>query len=344
MNEFLAFDDADWELASAYLDNEATPVERAQVEGSPSLMDLVAELRSMQTSVASPAPVAVDRDAMITAALNAANTTSSLGDPVVGRVPGSATPNPFPTPAPSDRLEPTSSNVTSLSAASKRRADRWKTPMLVAAALVTVTGIGFALRSGSGGNVKTATAPAATSVAAAKAASEQTVNPEDTGNLSASTAAAAATTAAPASAIPAPANAAPATTAAAAAATTAAPASAGTTAAPAAGAATTATTASRTTDPTIVPVTPTTAAGPPPPTLTLQELQALVVASTADSTTTTALICPDPSGVPRLSVQILWNGQPAVAYIDQVTRSLVVLAVDGCATIANIPIKDLARG
>jgi hypothetical protein len=344
MNEFLAFDDADWELASAYLDNEATPVERAQVEGSPSLMGLVAELRSMQTSVASPAPVAVDRDAMITAALNAANTTSSLGDPVVGRVPGSATPTPFPTPAPSDRLEPTSSNVTSLSAASKRRADRWKTPMLVAAALVTVTGIGFALRSGSGGNVKTATAPAATSVAAAKAASEQTVNPEDTGNLSASTAAAAATTAAPASAIPAPANAAPATTAAAAAATTAAPASAGTTAAPAAGAATTATTASRTTDPTIVPVTPTTAAGPPPPTLTLQELQALVVASTADSTTTTALICPDPSGVPRLSVQILWNGQPAVAYIDQVTRSLVVLAVDGCATIANIPIKDLARG
>jgi hypothetical protein len=345
MNEFLAFDDADWELASAYLDNEATPVERAQVEGSPSLMGLVAELRSMQTSVASPAPVAVDRDAMITAALNAANTTSSLGDPVVGRVPGSATPNPFPTPAPSDRLEPTSSNVTSLSAASKRRADRWKTPMLVAAALVTVTGIGFALRSGSGGNLKTATAPAATSVAAAKAASEQTVNPEDTGNLSASTAAAAAaTTAAPASAIPAPANAAPATTAAAAAATTAAPASAGTTAAPAAGAATTATTASRTTDPTIVPVTPTTAAGPPPPTLTLQELQALVVASTADSTTTTALICPDPSGVPRLSVQILWNGQPAVAYIDQVTRSLVVLAVDGCATIANIPIKDLARG
>jgi hypothetical protein len=349
MNEFLAFDDADWELASAYLDNEATPVERAQVEGSPSLMDLVAELRSMQTSVASPAPVAVDRDAMITAALNAAAPVSddapdSRGDPVIGRVPGSSAP--FPTPAATDRFEAPSAtpNVTSLSAARKRRADRFRTPLLVAAALVTVMGIGFGLRSGSKGDVKTTSAAPATSVPAAKAASEQTVNPEDTGNLSASTAAAAATTAAPASAIPAPANAAPATTAAAAAATTAAPASAGTTAAPAAGATTTATTASRTTDPTIVPVTPTTAAGPPPPTLTLQELQALVVASTADSTTTTALICPDPSGVPRLSVQILWNGQSAIAYIDQVTRSLVVLAVDGCATIANIPIKDLARG
>jgi hypothetical protein len=350
MNEFLAFDDADWELASAYLDNEATPVERAQVEGSPSLMGLVAELRSMQTSVAAPAPSTVDRDAMIAAALTAADTTNSRGDPVVGRVPGSVTPSPFPTPEASDRVEPTPStpsNVTSLSAASKRRADRWKTPSLVAAALLTVMGIGFGLRSGSGGDVKTATAPAATSVAAAKAQSDETAysTSNDAVAGAATTAAAAATTAAPASAVSIVGGAAPPTTAAAAAGTTAAPATGGTTAAPAATtAATTATTAGRTTDPTIVPVAPITPAGPPPPTLTLQELQALVVASTTGGTTSTALICPDPTGVPRLSVQILWNGQPAIAYIDQATRSLVVLAVDGCATIANIPIKDLARG
>jgi hypothetical protein len=356
MNEFLAFDDADWELASAYLDNEATPVERAQVESSPSLMGLVAELRSMQTSVAAPAPAMVDRDAMIAAALVAASDGDDvidgrLPDPVVGRVPGSAAPSSFPPPVAggADPTSPAPSNVTSLSAARKRRADFWKTPMLVAAALLTVIGVGSILRSGSSSDGKKATtagAPA-TSVAAsgetaAKAQADQSTNLA--GGGAATTAAAAATTAAAAAA---PISAETASTAAPAA-TTAAPSAAATTAAPAAttapGSATTATTASRTTEPTIVAAAPTTGAGPPPPKLTLQELQALVVASSTGGTTSPALVCPDPTGVPRLAVQILWNGQAAIAYIDQITRSLVVLAVDGCTPLANIPIKDLGRG
>jgi hypothetical protein len=353
MNEFLAFDDADWELASAYLDNEATPVERAQVESSPSLMGLVAELRSMQTSVAAPAPATVDRDAIIAAAVVAVSdgedlTLGRLPDPVMDRVPGGAAPSSFPPPVAGDVDPPSSapSNVTSLSAARKRRADFWKTPMLVAAALLTVIGVGSILRSGSSGDNKASTGARATSVAAsgetaAKAQADQSTNLA--GGDATSTAAAAATTAA-AAAAPISADATPATTAAPAA-TTAAPAAAATTAATTApGSVTTATTASRTAEPTIVAAIPTTGAGPPPPKLTLQELQALVVASSTGGKTSPALVCPDPTGVPRLAVQILWNDQAAIAYIDQVTRSLVVLAVDGCGTIANIPIKDLARG
>ena len=338
MNEFLAFDDADWELASAYLDNEVTSAERAQVEGSTALLGLVADLRSMQTSVAAQSPAAIDRDAMITAAL-----AGKVAEPVVGRVPGSgglvgelAPPQPH-------AVAP----VTSISAGRTRRSELWKAPMLLAAALLTVMGIGFAVRTGSRGDSQKTSGAAATAPGAAKASQDQSTDlnavppvvagaPASTEALAAlparsaaaTTAGAAATTAAPA-----------ATTAAAAttvAATTTAAAASVSTAAPAAASPTTTLAPGNS-----APVT--TAAGPPPPTLTLQELRDLVVASAANPAAQSTLVCPDPRGVPRLSVQILWNGQPAIVLIDQISQTLVVLAVNGCTPVANIPIKDLAQ-
>lgn len=47
-------DEMSWELASAYLDNEATPDERARVEADPSLLALVHELGGVQTLLAEP--------------------------------------------------------------------------------------------------------------------------------------------------------------------------------------------------------------------------------------------------------------------------------------------------
>jgi hypothetical protein len=337
MNEFLAFDDADWELASAYLDNEVTSAERAQVEASPALLGLVADLRSMQTSVAAP-PAAIDRDAMIAAAL-----AGTADEPVIGRVAGSGGLGGG-LPPPPHAVAP----VTSISAVRTRRAEFWKAPMLLAAALLTVMGIGFALRSGSRGeSQKTTSGAAATAPAEAKASQDQSTGssavppvegatPATTEAFAASpapaaaatTAAATATTAVPVATTAAAAtNDAAKTTVAAASATTAAPAAANPT-----------TTAAAATS---APAT--TAAGPPVPTLTLQELRDLVVASAANPAAQSTLVCPDPRGVPRLSVQILWNGQPAIVFIDQISQTLVVLAVNGCTPVANIPIKDLAQ-
>jgi hypothetical protein len=332
MNEFLAFDDADWELASAYLDNEVTFAERAQVEASPALMGLVADLRSMQSAVASPAPAAIDRDAIIAAAL-----AGAVDEPVVGRIAGSGGLG-------GELPPPLAASVTSIATGRSRRASFGRAPMLLAAALVTVMGIGFALRAGSRGNSLKTTSGAATTVAGtAKASSDQSAGvtaaaPASTESLAslpapagAATTAAATAAATAATTAAAATTAGAATTAAAAPATTAAPASV-TTAAPVA---TTAAPA------TAVPTTAT--AGHPPPALTLQELRDLVVASAANPAASATLVCPDPRGVPRLSVQIVWNGQPAVVYIDQVSQTLVVLAVNGCTPVANIPIKDLAQ-
>jgi hypothetical protein len=327
MNEFLAFDDADWELASAYLDNEATPAERARVEASPALMGLVAELRSVQTSVAAPAPGAVDRDALIAAALAAA-----ADEPTVGRVPGGTVLPAHQAVAP----------VPSIAGQRARRTQVWKTPMLLAAALLTVMGIGFALKSGSGSDsLKTSTAAVSVTTVsgAAKASAEPSLD------TNAAPAAGDATTTAERAALPAAAA-----TTAAAAATTAAPAAA-TTAAPAATVASAPTTtapatAAAATTIVIAPTTggpATTAVGPPVPTLTLQQLKDLVVSSAANPNTPSNPVCPDPRGVPRLSVQILWNGQPAIVFIDQINQTLVALAVNGCTPLANIPLKDVAQ-
>ncbi len=332
MNEFLAFDDADWELASAYLDNEATSAERAQVEASPALMGLVADLRSMQSSVAAQPPAAIDRDAMITAAL-AGTVDGGVDGGVVDRVAGSGRLG--------GELEPphAAAPVMSISAVRSRRAAFWKAPMLLAAALLTVMGIGFALRSGSGDSLKTTSGAATTAAGAAKVTQDQSTG----ANAVPTVEAAAATTAAPAAL---PARAGAATTAAAAATTTAPAAAAAATTAAASSATTAAPAAADTTATTSAPATgapATTAAGAALPLLTLQELRDLVVASAANPAAQSTLVCPDPRGVPRLSVQILWNGQPAIVFIDQISQTLVVLAVNGCAPVATIPIKDLAQ-
>jgi hypothetical protein len=70
MNEFSPEQD---ELSSAYLDDEATPEERARVESDPALLARAEELRSVRDALAVPVtpPPAADRDARISAALRA---------------------------------------------------------------------------------------------------------------------------------------------------------------------------------------------------------------------------------------------------------------------------------
>lgn len=49
-------DERSWEIASAYLDNEVTPDERAEVESDPGLLLLVEQLRSVAAQAAAPIP------------------------------------------------------------------------------------------------------------------------------------------------------------------------------------------------------------------------------------------------------------------------------------------------
>lgn len=64
--------DDDLELASAYLDDEVTDAERARVETSPELLQLVEQMRSVRDSVgATGPPSAATRDAAVAAALAA---------------------------------------------------------------------------------------------------------------------------------------------------------------------------------------------------------------------------------------------------------------------------------
>jgi hypothetical protein len=71
------------ELASAYLDGEATPDERALVESDPALLALVATYRGLSRRVAEPVTAPPGRDAAIAAALRAAR-------PAPGAAPSSA--------------------------------------------------------------------------------------------------------------------------------------------------------------------------------------------------------------------------------------------------------------
>lgn len=74
------FSDEHDELASAYLDGEATDDERARVDGDPDLLARVDELRRVREAVATPtaAPSARARDDAIAAALHA-STVVDLG-------------------------------------------------------------------------------------------------------------------------------------------------------------------------------------------------------------------------------------------------------------------------
>lgn len=115
----------DHELASAYVDGQATAQERAQVEASPELLALVQTYRTMRTSLqAVPPPSAAVRDAALTAALA---TFDSLGD-VEDDSPVAAT-------APLAPVAPPRPNVVSLD---RRR--RWN-HVLTAAAAVAIVGV-----------------------------------------------------------------------------------------------------------------------------------------------------------------------------------------------------------
>jgi hypothetical protein len=66
------------ELASAYLDGEATAAERARVEADPALRERVEQLRSVQDALTAPVPppTTAQRDAAIAAALGATSATN----------------------------------------------------------------------------------------------------------------------------------------------------------------------------------------------------------------------------------------------------------------------------
>lgn len=73
MSEHHRDPDADWALASAYVDGEVDADERAVVEGDPHLLDLVVRLGGVRTALAAPVPIAeATRTAAIAAALDRA--------------------------------------------------------------------------------------------------------------------------------------------------------------------------------------------------------------------------------------------------------------------------------
>lgn len=101
----------DQALASAYLDGDATAVERARVEGSPEMLAIVASLRHVAASIAAvPPPSVATREAGFAAALAEFDARVSLAA--------------------------RGSNVVSL--ASRRR---WPTRVLTAAAAVVLVGV-----------------------------------------------------------------------------------------------------------------------------------------------------------------------------------------------------------
>ena len=311
MNDFSSYDDADWELASAYLDNEATPDERVRVEASPALLDLVATLRRVAVTVAlSPtSPAGVD-DIIANAVAAADGTEAATVEPTVG---SGALPPPEGTTSPNETggdrtaLPP----VVSLDVVRRRRRGILRGPALLAAALVTLFGLGFVLRpsnemkSTSGKMAATSSgttaAAGATTAAAATTAADGAAAPRSTEQVSGPTTAAAAATTAPPAAL------------------TSSPTTSG---------------SASTTTTFLSPL------APPVPALTTQELQDLVIRSKDAQTTE---VCPDPAGLPRRTVLITWKDQPAVLFVDPVANTLVILSRDSCQVIAVIPLKDIAQ-
>lgn len=365
MSDYSPYDDADFELASAYLDHEATPDERARVEASPTLLHLVAVIGGLQDQVAYVAPLA-DPGPIVTRALDAGASLDVTG-PVPDSVAGTASwdapslnepTDPTPT-RPSWRAadapaQPAGATVTSL-ADHRTRRPRWNTPLIAAAAVITVVGLGWAaLRGPSSNSVSTsakvssdAASPATSTAAAAPAGAATTA-------VAAAAPAGPAITAAPATVDQASTD--PATKNSS---TSQAPdqPTTGTT-----GAAAAATTASSTP----VAVVSATTAGPTATTVVAGPVTvapapgALTILK--DSQGTPILVsptCPLPGGIVRPLVSVTWNGQPALFTVDAAgltstaaptgqanigldapTNVFVVLTLD-CREIARLSTVDL---
>jgi Putative zinc-finger len=135
--------DEAWELASAYLDNEVTPEERAQVEASPVLLSLVARLAPNREALL-VAPVAADsmRDASIDQALQALDLDAAA--------------------------PPAAAPVVSLDQARSQRttkSNRWLAPLAAAAGIAVVVGLGATVLGRGGERKQSSSKEAATTVA-----------------------------------------------------------------------------------------------------------------------------------------------------------------------------------
>jgi hypothetical protein len=139
--------DEAWELASAYLDNEVTPDERAHVEASPLLLSLVAQLQpNRDTLQAVAVPSAATREAAVAKALQ------TLDAPEAGTA-----------------ASPPAISLDQVRAKRASRPNRWLAPLAAAAGIAVVVGLGATVL-GKGSETKTASrTDSASSVAAAPA-------------------------------------------------------------------------------------------------------------------------------------------------------------------------------
>jgi hypothetical protein len=294
--------DEAWELASAYLDDEVTPDERAQVVSSPMLLALVEQLRPAVNAVQKPVTIATaSRELAISAALDVA------GSPV----------EPAAAPANVRSLE------TARSAQATRRSNnRWLAPVAAAAAVVAIVGVGSAVFSRQSSKKLTSAESAATT---AKASDSPLVDAA----TATTKAAEAATTAAPAALqstnSPTTAAAVPATTPADELPTTA---PATTTAAAATSAPKAATTAASPTAP-VAPV----GGGGPISQVEADELRRYLGSSYRQ---TFSPSCIAPADAPLAVGTIDWRGQQATVFVNDGRTVVMVIVDDGCVRAGGL--------
>jgi hypothetical protein len=294
--------DEAWELASAYLDNEVTPAERAQVDSSPALLALVEQLRPAVTALRIPVSVDVNaRDTAILAAISAAEPEPDHAAAA---------------PATVRTIDSARSAKSARSAHPARSSNRWLAPVAAAAAVVAIVGVGSAVFNRSSTKSNTATQPATSAKAdpAAQAASATTK------------AAAPATTASPAALQSTNDQ----TTAAASASATTQAAAASGTEAPAT--TTTATPALTSAAPKAVPtravtVAPPVGGGGPLSQFEADELRRFLGDAYRQ---TFPPICPAPADAPLAIGTIDWRGRPATVFVNEGRTTVVVVVDDGC--------------
>jgi hypothetical protein len=292
--------DEAWELASAYLDNEVTPDERAQVESSPMLLALVDQLRPAVNSIREPVTIdTTSRELTISAALDSAD---APGEPVA---------------APA--------NVRSIETARSSKAkpqsnNRWLAPVAAAAAVVAIVGVGSAVFSRQSSNKATTASEPQSAATTMAAAAQQPAAPAATTKAGDTT-----TTASPVALdntnAPTTAAAAPPTTQIAAAATTApaATTSPATTSAPKS--------ASSAASTTTAPAAPAIASGGPVSQVEADELRRYLGTSYRQ---TFSPLCPAPGDAPLAVGTIDWRGQPATVFVNEGRTAVVVIVDEGC--------------